>query len=117
MLPGEIKEQTMNDLNIYVLIGLIIRIVAIGYIVLYIVPKQFFEVLRPRNWLTGLRWKILFFLLFIVLTAVPSLTYQGTRLHSVSVNSLQNLSSVTGNLSYLGLAVLLGMIYNYRKKG
>lgn len=104
------------DLNIYSLIGLIIRSIAIGIILFYIIPKQFKEVLRPRDWLTGLRWQMLLMFTFAILASVPSVIYQLLRTNGIEAPVLRDISSITGNLSFLAISVLLVMIYNYKRK-
>lgn len=106
----------MNDINLNALIGFIIRVIAILYLTLFIFPKQIREVFRPKSWLTGLRQRILALILFIILTGAPSVMWQFCRAFNIKAPFLQNLTTITGNLSYLGLAVLLGLIYSYRKK-
>lgn len=106
----------MNDLNWYALVSLIIRVLSIGIILFYVIPKQFFEVLRPKNWLTGLRWLILLLFIFSVISAIPSLAYQFLRTIGDDSPLLRNIASISGNLSNLGTSVLLVLIYNYKKK-
>lgn len=106
----------MNDLNIFSLIGLIIKAVAISMIAFYIVPKAFKQVLRPRDWLTGLRWQLLGMFSFSILASVPSIVYQIMRTNGMETEVLRNVASVSGNLSFLGISILLVMIYNYKEK-
>lgn len=106
----------MNDLNIFSLIGLVIRALAIGIILFYIIPVAIMQVFRPKDWLTGLRWQLLGMFSFSILASVPSVVYQVMRTNGMESELLRNISSVTGNLSFLAISVLLVMIYNYREK-
>lgn len=114
MLRVGIKE--MNDLNWYALASLVIRTISIGIILFYVIPKQFFEVLRPKNWLTSLRWYILLLFIFSILAAIPSLVYQAIRTGGADSSILRNIASILGNLSSLSTSMLLVLIYNYKKK-
>lgn len=106
--------------NIYVLIGLIIRSLAIMYMAFYIGTRQYLEVKAPLDpqfaWLRGLRILILTTIIFVVGTATPSVAYQFTQLHEAYPDMLRSVSAITGNLSYAGLAVLFGLIYNYKRR-
>jgi len=106
----------IGEINVYSLIGLVIRSIAIAIILFYIIPKQFKEVLRPRDWLTGLRWQMLLMFSFAILASVPSVVYQILRTIGVDAPVLRDISSVTGNLSFLAISLLLVMIYNYKRK-
>lgn len=106
----------MNDTNIFALIGLAIRATAIGIILFYIVPKAFRQVLRPKDWLTGLRWQLLSMFTFSILASVPSVVYQVMRSYGAETELLRNVATVSGNLSFLGISILLVMIYNYKQK-
>lgn len=106
----------MNNLNWYALASLVIRAVSVGIILFYVIPKQFFEVLRPKNWLTGLRWYILLLFIFSIVSAVPSLVYQAIRTTGSDSSILRNVASILGNLSSLSTSILLVLIYNYKRK-
>lgn len=105
-----------DSFNLYALISLLIRILALGIILFYVIPKQFMEVTRPKNWLTGLRWQILLLFIFSIMAAIPSLTYQYIRTFGGDSQVLRNVASITSNLSSLGTSILLVLIYNYRRK-
>lgn len=106
----------MSELNIPVLIGLLLRIVSVAFIGFYIGSKAALELRRPKDGLTKLRWILLTTIFSTVIIAVPSITYQITRLHQPSVNTLQAIASISGNLSYFVLAVSLGLIYSYNRE-
>lgn len=106
----------MDNYNLYALISLIIRIFSLSIILFYIIPKQFAEVIRPKSWLTGLRWQILILFVFSIIAAIPSLTYQIIRTMGQEADMLRNIASITGNLSNLGTSILLVLIYNYKGK-
>lgn len=105
----------MNDLNFNALTGLLISLVSLAAL-LYVAYKQTFEVLRPKNWLTGLRWQIYALLIISIVGLIPAITYQFCRVIHVQAEFLRSVATVTGALSRLGNAVLLVMVFNYRKK-
>ena len=100
----------------YAIISLIIRVISIAIVLFYIIPKQFMEVLRPRDWLTRLRWQILLLFLFAVFSSIPSLSYQAARINGEPNESFRSAVSITSNLSILSTSILLVLIYNYKKK-
>lgn len=106
----------IDDLNIYSLIGLVIRSIAIAIILFYIIPKQFKEVLRPKDWLTGLRWQMLLMISLAIVASVPSVVFQVLRTIGIDAPVLRDIASITGNLSFLAISILLVMIYNYKRK-
>lgn len=105
-----------DNVNLYALVSLVIRVLAIAVILFYVIPKQFMEVTRPKNWLTGLRWQILILFIFSITAAIPSVYYQYIRTIGGDSVILRNVASIAGNLSNLGTSILLVLIYNYRKR-
>lgn len=83
---------------------------------LYLAPKQMAEVLRPKNWLTGLRWRIFWILIFSIIGLIPSVVYLSIRTFGGDNEVLRSVASVAGNFSRLANVVLLIMVFNYRKK-
>lgn len=106
----------MKDPSIYSLIGLVIRSIAIGIIVLYVLPKQFKEALRPKDWLTGLRWQMLALFGLAVIASVPAIVYQVILSLGMTAPVLRNVATVCGNLSFLAISIDAVLIYNYKKK-
>lgn len=106
----------MGNVNIYSLIGLVIRSIAIGIIVFYVVPKQFKEALRPKDWLTGLRWQMLVLFGLAVIASVPAIVYQIVTSMGIDAPVLRNVASICGNLSFLAISVDAVLIYNYKRK-
>lgn len=100
----------------YFLVSFSLKLLALGIILFYVIPKQFVEVLRPKSWLTNLRWYILILFMTSILTAVPSLSYQVLLVQGQESEILRRVASITGNISDLATSVLLVLIYNYRKK-
>lgn len=96
--------------------GLVIGAIAF-LIYVHITYKQFTEVLRPKDWLTRLRWLIFGILLVAIFGFIPSLTYQFLRTIGVESDSLRNIATIAGNISRLGGAILLELVYNYKRKG
>lgn len=106
----------MLDGNFFALTSLILGVIAVGTLTFYLIPKQFAEVLRPRDWLTSLRWQLLILLSIIVLLALPSLVYQGFRYFGLEYEALRNIASVTNRLSFLALVIALISIFNYKRR-
>lgn len=104
------------DVNFYALLSLVIRSISIAIILFYVIPKQFLEVLRPKDWLTGLRWYILLLFTLSILAAIPALVYQAFRTFGIDAPVLRNIASVLNNLSALSTSLLLVAVYNYKKK-
>ena len=109
--------MSAGEFNVWAFISLLIKLGGLSVIVFYVIPKQFAEVLRPYNWLTGLRWQILGLFIFSVVSAIPSMTYQMLRsFGNIEADFLRNIASITGNISDLGITILLVLIYNYKQK-
>lgn len=97
------------------LLAFLISVVCFAVYLLFLTPRQFKEVLRPRDWLTKLRWIILAILVVSLLTAIPSLVYQYYRTIGIEYTVLRNVATVTSNISKLGLTILLVLVFTYRK--
>lgn len=106
----------MLDGNIYALTSLVLGSVAVGALIFYLIPLQFNEVLKPKDWLTRLRWRILSLLSLITLMAFPSLVYQFFRYLGTDYESLRNIASITNRLSFLGVVFVLILVFNYKRK-
>jgi hypothetical protein len=101
------------DLNAF--FGLLVGLTTIAAYV-HVTFKQSAEVTRPRNWLTGLRWLLLATLVIAVLGYVPSLVLLGLRTFHIESPVLRSISTITGQVSRLGGAVLIEAVYNYKRK-
>lgn len=99
-----------------ILIAIIIKFLTLGVILFYLIPKQVAEVLRPKDWLTGLRWQILVLLVANVATSIPASAYTILRYYGTDSPILREISLVTNNISGLVIIVLLVLIFNYRRK-
>lgn len=106
----------MNGVNVWALVSLLIKMASLGTILFYIIPKQFREVMRPKNWITPLRWQLLLLFGFSIISALPALSYQVIRTFGGESPGLRNMASISGNLSTLATTILLYMVYNYKKK-
>lgn len=98
--------------------ALLMRLIAIGLIAFYIVPKQIIVLSsNPRDWLTSLRWQLLFSFVLVLLASVPTVLVQYLRTVGVLVpDFLIETAKITGNLSFLIFAVLWALIFHYRGK-
>jgi hypothetical protein len=83
---------------------------------LFVVPRQFREVIRPKDSLTGLRWRILLLALSCSTATVPPLVYRLIRLLGTDAGFLRNVSTVSSSLSFLAASVLFALIITYRRK-
>lgn len=99
-----------------ILIAIIIKFLTLGVILFYLIPKQVTEVLRPKDWLTGLRWQILLLLIANVITSIPASAYTILRYYGTDSPLLREISLVTNNVSGLVIIILLVLIFNYRRK-
>lgn len=104
----------MENVNISLVFSFVTGILSL-FILITVIRKQFYEILLPKDWLTGLRWIILGSLLVSLIGIVPVLVYQLFRLFSIDNEFLRNVAGVTGSLSRLSGAVLLFLIYEYKK--
>lgn len=102
--------------NIYSTFGLVARLVTLGLLIAYVIPKQITEVRRPKNEFTGLRWLILIGIVAYCFTSIPSILFNITRLSQPQVLNLQNVATVSGNLANLVVGIVLYLIYNYKDK-
>lgn len=84
--------------------------------VFYLTPRQIREVLRPNDWLTGLRWLILAILTMTALTFIPSLVYLFYLSRGEEYEILRSVSSIIGGINLFGTTILMILIFNYRKK-
>lgn len=105
----------MTDLNPSVIFSFIIALAAL-FVMAYLIPKQMTEVLRPKDWLTGLRWQILLTLIASIIGLIPSVVYLALRSMGIESEDLRSVATIAGNLSRLANVILLVMIFNYKKK-
>jgi hypothetical protein len=99
-----------------IVIALIIKFLTLLVMLFYLIPKQVAEVLRPKDWLTGLRWQILLLLIASVITSIPASTYTILRYYGTDSALLREISLITNNVSGLAIIVLLVLIFNYKRK-
>lgn len=102
------------DINPYVLVGFILRVVGLGLLVVFVIPQQIREVKRPRNEFTPLRKLLLVFAVAYSTLSALILAYILTRLTTDATYSLQNVASVFGGLTSLFMCVLLTLIYRFK---
>lgn len=105
----------MNDFNLNLTITFSIALLAL-LVLAYLVPKQMLEVMRPKDWLTGLRWQILGVLVVSIVGLVPSVVYLALRNMGTESEALRTVAGISGNVSRLANAILLVMIFSYRRK-
>lgn len=104
----------MGNINFIVMAGLIPALLCLGCLI-YVTWRQAFEVLLPRDWLSKLRVLIFSMLIVSIIGILPVIVYSITRVVGMDSEVLRNIAGVTGNLSRLATAVLLVLIYNYKK--
>lgn len=102
--------------NFFALASFAIRAVGLIILVLYPIPKQFNEVLRPKDNLTVWRWRLLLILIFTALAEVPAITTLWLRSIGITSISLQNKSSLLGAVAFLLMVLGYVTFYNYKHK-
>jgi len=75
------------------------------------------EAIRPKDWLTPLRWRIFTAVFFVVLTLIPSFVYQLLRLYGLDTEEIRNVVTVTSRINSLGALLVLFSVFTYRRKG
>lgn len=103
-------------MSVYAIIGFALRIMATAIILFYIIPKAFRETLRPKDWLTGLRWQMFSLFSLSVISSIPGVVYQFLLSSGDNSPVLRNVATLTGSLSFFIISVILVMIYNYERK-
>lgn len=106
----------MFDGNISTLASMLLGACSVAVLVFYLLPKQFAEVLRPKDWLTALRWQILVLLGFITLMALPSLVYLTLRYMGLEYETMRSIASITNRLSFAGAVLVLVLVFNYKRR-
>lgn len=107
------------ELNINAIIGLVIRVVALGIVLFFVIPrhiKDMDDTKSDHDGLDRLRWFILILLSVSVVASVPGVTYQLVRALGYTSLLLQNISTISTNTSILGTSILLILIYTYKRK-
>lgn len=102
--------------NYYLLFSIIITFLALTPLVLYVIPKQFTEVRRPKNEFTKLRKLVFLSEVFLALAMIPGLPRSFQLLSVPPVNNWAKVATISNKLPYLATMVILILIYNYRDK-
>lgn len=89
--------------------------VIVGYLA-YPIPKQAIQVIRPRDWLTGLRWIILGSLVTTVIMLVPVAVYNGFRAYGNDYRVLRRVAGTSSNIQRISGLVFTVAIFKYRKR-
>lgn len=111
----KVGREIMGDVDMIAAISFAISLLSLGAL-MFVIRKQYYEVLIPRDWLTRLRWIIFSTLLASIIGLVPVIAYQYIRMFGGDSETLRSVATVTGNIGRLASTVLLVMIYTYRKK-
>lgn len=104
----------MENINMSLVISIISAVLSFACL-MYVVWKQAYEVLLPRDWLSNLRFIIFVLLVISAIGMLPVIVYQSFRLFGIDSEALRSVASVVGNFSRLASAILLVLIYNYKK--
>jgi len=109
------------DVNLYVLFGIVSRVISVVLLVSIVIPVQIKELerqIKRREKGNGGYWRLaLELLLIVVITvtcAIVPVTYQGTRITSDNSLTLQNLASFFTNLAILAQSIGWVRIYKSR---
>lgn len=97
-------------------IALLIKLTVLGIAAFYLFPRQLAQALRPKDWLTRLRWRILAALGVSIISILPSVAYQYIRAVGGEAAILQDVVSITTNISLLAFMILIVSIFNYSTK-
>lgn len=82
----------------------------------YLSVKQFSEVIRPKNWLTGLRLLILATLILTTVTFIPTIFNLYFTAIGQRYEVLRTASVLIGSVNLIGSTVFLVLIYTYNRK-
>lgn len=99
-----------------ILTGSVMIIIALGMIVFYLIPIQARELLKNKDWLTGLRWRLILASVSITIAASPVITNRLLRWLGVNSTLLANISVLSIGIAFLAFALALVSVYHYKKK-
>jgi hypothetical protein len=102
-------------INFNAVVSLIIGLFTLG-VLIYIIPIQGRESLRPFDQLTKLRWIIFILLVLSAYTIVFPLMYQFLRATGSDSEAFRNIASISSRVSQFGTAILLLMVFKYKVK-
>lgn len=103
------------EVNVYVLIGMLIRLFIVVAISVIVLPQQIHELLTKRNERL-LRWLGIVSSCGFILFSVLPVMYQNIRLDTPGEFNLLNIASVSGNFSILMLALPIIVSYYLIKR-
>lgn len=103
-----------DDWAIVASVGLIL--VALGVIVFYLIPIQARLVAGKKDWLTGLRWRLLLVSLFIATASSPIIVSRILRSMGIQSVFLSNVSALATGVAFLAFSIALVSIYHYKRK-
>ena len=107
------------DWNTNAIIGLIIRLISLGIVLFFVIPRHMRDMDDTKldhDGLDRLRWIILLLLSLSIVASIPGVAYQVVRSLGYSSIILQNISTISTNASILGTSILLILIYTYKRK-
>lgn len=91
-------------------------LLALGIIFFYLIPIQARLYFHNRDWLSGLRLRLLLSSVFITAAASPIITNRIIRFFGIQSVLLSNISALAVGLCFLAFAVSLVSVYHYKKK-
>lgn len=96
-------------------VGLIV--IALGIIVFYLIPLQARLLAGKKDWLTGLRWRLLLVSIFIATASSPIIVNRLLRTYfGVQSVFLSNISALATGVAFLAFSIAFVSVYNYKKK-
>lgn len=104
----------MQNIDIKLVADLMLNVASLC-IYIYCGSKQWAEAVLPRDWLTRLRWIILGALIMAAVSVVPVIVYQISRIFGVDSDTLRSIAGTGGGLSRFGGALLLLLIFTYKR--
>ena len=102
--------------NWAIIVGSAMILVALGVIVFHLIPIQARELIENKDWLRGMRLRLLLASVFIVIAASPVITNRVIRWFGGDSVLAANASVLAIGLAFLAFSLSLVSVYHYRKK-
>lgn len=99
-----------------ILSSTVLMVFGLGIIVFYLIPLQYRIAVEPKDWLTGLKWRLLLASSFIAIAASPVISNRVLRYFGIESVYLSNISAIAVGASFLAFSVALVSVYHYRRK-
>lgn len=111
---GLIYSYTSFEVFSLLLSLFVSTIIIIGYT--HLAFKMGFEVFRPKDWLTPLRWMIFLSVMGIILTIIPGVVYRILQLYGYDSEATLNTIRIVTSINSLVTLTLIYSVFSYKKK-